>query len=76
MKKLSEQFQAEELEQIQAEMNLLGQVILGLANDAKSITHHESKSLFIKILHLRYKMVEQNKNKKYVIDNLVSYYAK
>lgn len=76
MKKLSEQFQAEELEHIQAEMNLLGQVILGLANDAKSITHHESKSLFIKILHLRYKMVEQNKNKKYVIDNLVSYYAK
>ncbi|EJG2258844.1 TPA: hypothetical protein ACMDU7_000551 [Vibrio parahaemolyticus] len=76
MKKLSEQFQAEELEQIQAEMNLLGQMILGLANDAKSITHHESKSMFIKILHLRYKIVEQDKDKKYVIDNLVSYYAK
>ncbi|MDE1356650.1 hypothetical protein L9W73_04905 [Vibrio aestuarianus] len=76
MKKLSEQFQAEELEQIQAEMNQLGQIILGLANDAESITHHESESMFIKILHLRYKMVEQNQDKKYVIENLVSYYAK
>ncbi len=76
MKKLSEQFQAEELEQIQAEMNRLGLMFLGLANEAKSITHHESKSMFINILHLRYKMIEQDKNKKYVIDNLVSYYAK